>query len=501
MHRSSPSDNDLLHAYATAGDQTAFAELVRRHGGLVYAAARRQHDGDHHRAEETTQRVFVELAKQASTLARHPALVAWLHQHTRWSASHLRQAEARRRERETATHEDPSMQLTSDEITPAWDQLAPLLDEAVAGLGETDRAALILRHFEGRSFAEVGEALGVSESAAQMRTARALEKLRSALARKGLVAGSAALAAVLASQAAPPLPATVANTVLQSVAALSAGGVLVGGSLVGVGFFSMQIVKISAVALVAAALVGGYVWLRPGAPATASTSSAPISETSSLTSSAALLPAATSARPGPDEWLDGFRKLFGLSQTELKARLAALGMPLSDRALERTLHHDSPERFMESLLGQLALFHPDRLLTHAIRQGADSAGAITLVDMIDKTWRRTRLESWTLGEPVVALMRTAFADDAALMENLDQLKRPYGSPRNLDPVARGAEVLRLPSGKRSEALMQLALDWPAERAREMAAWGKAHLKGKEREEFFSRLAYPAYASANPELAA
>ena len=45
-------------------------------------------------------------------------------------------------------------------------------------LGEKDRAAVVLRFFGGKSFAEVATAAGVSENAAKKRVTRALEKLR-----------------------------------------------------------------------------------------------------------------------------------------------------------------------------------------------------------------------------------------------------------------------------------------------------------------------------------
>ena len=45
-------------------------------------------------------------------------------------------------------------------------------------LNEVERAAVVLRFFENRSHEEVGEALGLSETAARKRVDRALEKLR-----------------------------------------------------------------------------------------------------------------------------------------------------------------------------------------------------------------------------------------------------------------------------------------------------------------------------------
>ena len=45
-----------------------------------------------------------------------------------------------------------------------WAQLAPLLDDALNQLGETDRTALVLRYFQNKSLAEVGAALGLAEN-------------------------------------------------------------------------------------------------------------------------------------------------------------------------------------------------------------------------------------------------------------------------------------------------------------------------------------------------
>ena len=58
--------------------------------------------------------------------------------------------------------------LTMDEGS-AWESVAPYLDEAVAGLNDIDRAAVLLRHFEGKSLHEVAATLAVSEAAAEKR--------------------------------------------------------------------------------------------------------------------------------------------------------------------------------------------------------------------------------------------------------------------------------------------------------------------------------------------
>ena len=55
-------DSDLVEQYVTNRSQDAFARLVRKYLGLVYASARRQ-VRDPHLAEDVTQAVFTALAR------------------------------------------------------------------------------------------------------------------------------------------------------------------------------------------------------------------------------------------------------------------------------------------------------------------------------------------------------------------------------------------------------------------------------------------------------
>jgi len=68
---------------------------------------------------------------------------------------------------------------------PVWEQLAPLLDEAMAQLPDKDRDAIVLPIFKNKSLRDVGEAMGLDEYAAQKRVSRAMEKLRASFARRG----------------------------------------------------------------------------------------------------------------------------------------------------------------------------------------------------------------------------------------------------------------------------------------------------------------------------
>lgn len=209
-------DASLIRTFAETGSEAAFAELVQRHVGLVYAAALRQLGGDAHRAQDATQAVFCELASKAVRLKRHRSIAGWLYNTSRFIAARSRRAEERRAAREAHSHMNKAAQDDSD---LSWRDLETLIDDAMQDLSEKDREAVVLRFFQNRPLQAMGELLRVSEDGARMRVNRALEKLRAALARRGVKSSSAALSALLAAHAVvAPSSATVASLVGPAVA-------------------------------------------------------------------------------------------------------------------------------------------------------------------------------------------------------------------------------------------------------------------------------------------
>ncbi len=215
-------DAELLRRYAAEGSEAAFADLVRRHVDLVYSAALRLLNGDSHRAQDVTQQVFTELARQAKRLANHPAIIGWLYTTTRLMASRVIRSETRRQAREREA-DSMSELLRETNSEPAWEQLRPVLEDAMHELGEIDRGAVLLRFFKNKSLGEVGRELGLSENAARMRVERALEKLRSRLVRKGVTSTSSALAVALSANAVTAAPAGFVTTLASASLAGAAG--------------------------------------------------------------------------------------------------------------------------------------------------------------------------------------------------------------------------------------------------------------------------------------
>ncbi len=237
-------DAELIRRYAEQRSEEAFAELVRRHLGLVYAAALRRLGGDAHGAADVAQGVFVKLARDAARLSGHAALTGWFYAATRHAAVDAIRANQRwaAREREAFTmNEILSAEVrggSADAGDAEWARLRPVLDAAMDELGERDREAVLLRYFEQRPFAEIGATLRVSEDAARMRVERALEKLRRVLARRGVTSTGAALGVVLAQQAVGAAPAGLAGSVVTAAGTAFAGAGAAGVAVEIFGFMS-----------------------------------------------------------------------------------------------------------------------------------------------------------------------------------------------------------------------------------------------------------------------
>lgn len=249
------NDAELLRSYVQRRDEAAFAELVRRHVDVVYAAALRRANGRAHLAEEIVQRVFCDLARKAALLADHPVLIGWLHRSTRFAAIDALRGEMRR--------EKLARELTAmSEATPdpesalPWEQIRPVLDAAMDDLPARDRELVLLRYFSGLTFADAGARFGLREDAARRRTERALEKVRVALARRGVTSTTAALGMALANQPLVAAPAGLAASA--SAAAIAAAPT--GAVASTVTFFLMNKVAASALSALVAVGLTTVVW-------------------------------------------------------------------------------------------------------------------------------------------------------------------------------------------------------------------------------------------------
>jgi RNA polymerase sigma factor (sigma-70 family) len=209
--------------------EEAFRTLVERHINLVYGTARRLVSNPHE-AEEITQTVFILLARKAGTLSPRILLAGWLYRTTGYVAAQLLRSESRRHQRlQNLSAMNPTPIPTEPEAL--WERIQPLLEDAMDGLGQADREAVILRFLEGKSLLEVGRSLGLSEDAARKRVQRALEKLRTIFSRRKIVTTSSLLSAALTtSVVAAAAPAGLATAVTTAAIAQLSSGVLLATS-------------------------------------------------------------------------------------------------------------------------------------------------------------------------------------------------------------------------------------------------------------------------------
>jgi len=258
------NDRQLLRQFTQHNSQEAFTALTARYLSLVYSTCRRElNDAD--LAEDVTQAVFLILARKAPSLRREVVLSGWLFQTARFAARNARLQEQRRK----ATEQKAAGILREQQMETedaAWTDIEPLLNQSLAGLRDAERECVLLRFFQGMTFAEAGTALGLSEDAARKRVTRALDKMRQFFVKNGVIVPSTALAVLLTAHAAKAAPISLVPAIAQSTAGVFAGHATT-AALTGSHVYqlsegvikAMKIVQIKMVAGIAALVIAGTV--------------------------------------------------------------------------------------------------------------------------------------------------------------------------------------------------------------------------------------------------
>lgn len=161
-------DDRVLVYAARAGDVEAFAELVRRYQAAVYRVALRML-GSAADAEDAAQEAFVQAWRGLGRFRGDSAVSTWLY---RIVTNRCLNALAARRPTEPLDFEVPSPGGDPAGIAEQHERFGAVAGTVAALPGE-QRAALVLRDFEGLSYEEIAQVLGVSLAAVKGRVHRA----------------------------------------------------------------------------------------------------------------------------------------------------------------------------------------------------------------------------------------------------------------------------------------------------------------------------------------
>ncbi len=156
--------------------------LVEQHARPVYRLAFRM-TGNATDAEDMVQETFLKAWKQIDKFDGRASFGTWLYRICANCSVDLLRS---RKRRESPGDEDDTLKnaatgAPSPERLALSSQIATMLGPALDELSGMERAAFVLRHYEGMGIEEISVALGVQPGAAKHSVFRAVQKLRRAL--------------------------------------------------------------------------------------------------------------------------------------------------------------------------------------------------------------------------------------------------------------------------------------------------------------------------------
>ncbi len=259
------TDGQLLSRYATSRDGQAFEALVARHGPMVLATCRAilRHEHD---VEDAFQATFFVLARKAGAVRVGETLGGWLHRVAYRVAVQASIAAKRRRVRESEVLAMAIATVASPE--PGFEpDLGSILHEEINRLPEGQRLPVVLCDLEGLSYEEAAQRLGWTVPKFGCRLAKARQRLRARLIRRGVTA-SALVVLTAARTATAVVPAAwVRAAVVAATTGTTSATVAVLTQTIIRGMLMTKLKIASTAGLMAAALVSaGVVAIGAGRP-------------------------------------------------------------------------------------------------------------------------------------------------------------------------------------------------------------------------------------------
>ena len=170
-----PLDDATLVGRARDGDVRAYEQLVLRYQGPMFRLAVKMlaNRGD---AEDVVQEVFLNAWRKLGQLGEDAAFVGWLYRATTNRCLNAIRARRPRADVDLDAAESPRTDLQPERAAQVSEQLSALT-AALAELTPEQRACWLLREVHGRSYEEIGEAVGANATAVRGRIARARAQL------------------------------------------------------------------------------------------------------------------------------------------------------------------------------------------------------------------------------------------------------------------------------------------------------------------------------------
>ena len=171
-------DTGELVTRAQRGDDDAFRGLVEGHSRGVYRLAYRL-TGSHENAEDVVQETFLRAHRALHRFDHRCRFSTWLHRiATNCALDLLRRADRRPQEAGDDDFDTLSSEAPGPERLTLSTEIQIRVREGLAQLTPLERTAFVLRHFEQRSIAEIGQVLGSRANATKQAIFRAVAKLR-----------------------------------------------------------------------------------------------------------------------------------------------------------------------------------------------------------------------------------------------------------------------------------------------------------------------------------